>query len=221
MVTYQNILFDLDGTLTDPKVGITKAVQHALAKFDIIEPDLTKLNFFIGPPLEVTFMETYSFSRDKAWEAIGYYREYFKEHGIYENELYAGIPELLEVLKSQGRSLFVATSKPYVFAETILSHFQLDSYFTYVCGSELDGTRSDKSEIIQYTIENYQLNVEDTIMIGDRKHDIHGAHNNNIHSVGVGFGYGTEEEITAARPTIQVKTVQELFQVFSMLEIAR
>ncbi|UNK21256.1 HAD family hydrolase [Paenibacillus sp. N3/727] len=216
---YQNVLFDLDGTLTDPKIGITKSVQYALAKFGIHEPDLTKLEFFIGPPLQNTFMETYSFSSDKAWKAVEYYREYFRDHGIYENKLYGGMLEVLELLRSQGRTLFVATSKPSVFAHMILSHFQMDSFFTFVSGAELDGTRSDKSEIIKHIIDNYRLDPSDTVMIGDRKHDLIGAHNNNVHSIAVSFGYGSEEELMAADPTYLIHTVQELLQSFSMVEV--
>lgn len=219
MDKYLNVLFDLDGTLTDPKVGITKSVQYALSKFNIWEPDLDRLQFFIGPPLQNTFIESYSFTQDEAWEAVGYYREYFKEHGIYENEIYPGIPQLLNLLLSQGRSLFVATSKPRVFAQDILSHFQLDSYFTYVCGSELDGSLSDKTEIIQYIIDHYQLNPENSIMIGDRKHDLIGASHNHMHSIGVGFGYGTAEELKTANATYQVQTVQELLQLFRMIAV--
>lgn len=218
-MNYKNVLFDLDGTLTDPKVGITKSVQYALAKFNIIEPDLSKLEFFIGPPLQHSFMEAYSFTAEQAWDAVTHYREYFKEQGIYENDLYEGIKELLELLKSQGRDLFVATSKPEVFALSILSHFELDSYFTYACGSELDGTRSDKTDIIKFIIDKYHLNPIETVMIGDRKHDLIGAHNNNIHSIAVGFGYGTEEEIRAAEPTYHIHTVKDLLQAFSMIEV--
>lgn len=218
-MNYKNVLFDLDGTLTDPKVGITKSVQYALAKFDIIELDLSKLEFFIGPPLQHSFVEAYSFTSEQAWNAITHYREYFKEQGIYENELYEGIKELLELLKSQGRDLFVATSKPEVFALSILTHFELDSYFTYVCGSELDGTRSDKTEIIKFIIDKYHLNPMETVMIGDRKHDLIGAHNNNIHSIAVGFGYGTEEELRAAEPTHHTPTVKDLLQAFRMIEV--
>ncbi|WP_422660849.1 HAD family hydrolase [Paenibacillus sp. EC2-1] len=218
-MNYKNVLFDLDGTLTDPKVGITKSVQYALAKFNIIEPDLSKLEFFIGPPLQNSFMEAYSFTAEQAWDAVTHYREYFKEQGIYENELYEGIKELLELLKSQGRDLFVATSKPEVFALSILSHFELDSYFTYVCGSELDGTRSDKTEIIKFIVDKYHLNPMETVMVGDRKHDLIGAHNNNIHSIAVGFGYGTEEELIAAEPTYNTQTVKDLLMAFSMIEV--
>lgn len=218
-MNYKNVLFDLDGTLTDPKVGITKSVQYALAKFNIIEPDLSKLEFFIGPPLQNSFMEAYSFTEEQAWDAVTHYREYFKEQGIYENELYEGIKELLELLKSQGRDLFVATSKPEVFALSILSHFELDSYFTHVCGSELDGTRSDKTEIIKFIVDKYHLNPMETVMIGDRKHDLIGAHNNNIHSIAVGFGYGTEEELIAAEPTYHTQTVKDLLMAFSMIEV--
>lgn len=214
MKRYQNVMFDLDGTLTDPKIGITKSIQYALAKFGIIEPDLTKLEFFIGPPLQNTFMEAYSFSSEKAWEAVEYYREYYIVHGIFDNKLYGGMLEVLELLRSQGRTLFVATSKPSVFANKILAHFQIDSFFTYVSGAELDGTRSDKTEIIKYIIDNYELDPSDTLMIGDRKYDLIGAHNNNIDSFAVGFGYGSEEELTAAEPTYHLRTVQELLQSF-------
>lgn len=207
---YSTILFDLDGTLTDPKLGITRSVQYALAKLGIAEDDLDKLEPFIGPPLAGSFKDIYAFSDSKSVQAVEYYREYFREKGMYENEIYAGIRPLLEALVNQGCVLMVATSKPTVFAEKIVSHFEIASYFRAVCGSNLDGTRSDKTEIIEHLIQEYTLEKPATVMIGDRKHDIIGAHNAGIASIGVGYGYGSESELAAIKPTYCVRTVQEL-----------
>jgi phosphoglycolate phosphatase len=213
-MNYTNILFDLDGTLTDPKQGITKSVQYALSKFNINEENLDKLEPFIGPPLAHSFMEMYAFSESDAKTAISYYREYFQDKGIFDNKLYAGMIELLEMLTNQQRILMVATSKPTVFAERILKYFNIDPYFQFTCGSNLDGTRIDKTEIIKHILDEKNLTISNTLMIGDRKHDIIGAHNNGMASIGVGYGYGSEEELINIKPTYYVKTVQELTQIF-------
>lgn len=212
---YQNILFDLDGTLTDPKVGITKSVQYALKKFDIDVEDLDDLLPFIGPPLATSFKEFYSFPQAEAKKAVDYYREYFREQGIFENVVYPGIPELLDQLRKQGCQLMVATSKPTVFSERILDHFELSRFFSYVCGSNLDGSRSEKSDIIEHVIHVKQLIKSDSVMVGDRKYDIIGAHNNQIDSIAALYGYGTEEELRASEPTQYVKTVEELYLAIS------
>ncbi|WP_237690895.1 HAD family hydrolase [Paenibacillus caui] len=215
MMSYTHILFDLDGTLTDPKVGITKAVQYALSQFNIIENDLDKLEPFIGPPLAKSFAEYYSFSEQDAWTAVEHYRVYYRERGMYENEVYNGITELLALLQSQGKVLIVATSKPTLFSKQILEHFDLDQYFTYIHGSEMDGTRSDKSELIAHILETYNLAKEQAIMIGDRKHDMIGARNNNIDTIGVGYGYGSELELRTENPTYYYRTVEELIKAFT------
>ncbi|MET3846511.1 HAD hydrolase-like protein [Paenibacillus sp. OAE614] len=142
---YKHLLFDLDGTVTDPKIGITKSVQYALNKFGIQEDDLDKLEPFIGPPLKNSFMEIYSFSEDQALQGVEYYREYFRERGIFENELYPGMQNVLKQLQDDGFTLYVATSKPKVFADEILKYFEVDHYFEWVVGSHLDGTLSDKT----------------------------------------------------------------------------
>jgi phosphoglycolate phosphatase len=152
MKEYKFILFDLDGTLTDPKVGITKSVQYALSKYDIKVEKLENLEVFIGPPLGESFKEFYSFTDDEARQAIEYYREYFGEKGIFENEVYPQIPILLKELKKKDKVLIVATSKPTVFAKRILEHFNLGNYFDLVAGSNLDGTRTSKAEVIQYIL---------------------------------------------------------------------
>ena len=214
MKKYKIILFDLDGTLSDPKVGITKSVQYALQKMGIIEPDVDKLECFIGPPLQVSFAEHYNFDEVNIQKAVDFYRERFKEKGMFENELYPNIPSLLESLKEQQFILVVATSKPTVFAEKILNYFNIDQYFDFVVGSNLDGTRTSKTEIIQCIIEKYnEYNFDNFIMIGDRKHDIIGASNIGIDSIGVTFGYGSVEELNNSNPTYIVNDVNELKEI--------
>jgi len=211
MNKYKVILFDLDGTLSDPKVGITKSVQYALNKMNIVEGDVDKLECFIGPPLHVSFSEYYNFNEVDTLKAIEFYRERFKEKGMFENELYPNIPLLLKSLREQGFTLVVATSKPTIFAEQIVKYFKLDQFFELIVGSNLDGTRSSKAEIIQYILEKYnEHKLDDFIMIGDRKHDMIGANHTKIDSIGVTYGYGSYEELRQTNPTHIVKSVEEL-----------
>lgn len=211
---YDTILFDLDGTLTNPQEGITKCVQYALYKLGIEEPDLNKLVPFIGPPLAKMFKETYSLSDEQALLAVQYYRERFTAGGMFENLVYPGIAELLASLRDDGRTLVVATSKPTVFSVEILKHFALLPYFTQVVGSNLDGTRVEKSEVIAYAISQLgEADKRKMIMIGDRKHDILGAKDNGIASIAVGYGFGTAAEIRAAKPDYIADTVAALDQL--------
>lgn len=216
MKNYSTILFDLDGTLTDPKVGITKSVQFALAKLGIDEPNLEKLTPFIGPPLDVSFQQFYAFNSSEVEQAVGYYRENFTKSGMYENVIYEGISELLKFLKDKSKQLVVATSKPTVFAEQILNYFDIDRFFDRVVGSNLDGSRSNKAEIVEYAISKYSGTPKsDFIMVGDRKYDIIGANENGIDSIGVMYGYGTQEELAQANATYMVDTVEKLFNLLS------
>lgn len=211
MHKHRVVLFDLDGTLTDPKEGITKSVQYALSKINIWEADLDALEPFIGPPLQVTFKELYGLNDSQIHQAISYYRERFKEKGMFENQVYQGIPQLLEMLRHTGYELAVATSKPTVFATAILEHFKLDQYFTCIVGSNLDGTRSAKGEVIEEALRQMSVvNRENCMMIGDRLHDMVGAAQNNIESIGVTYGYGTFEELEEAGATIIAGSVDEL-----------
>jgi phosphoglycolate phosphatase len=212
------ILFDLDGTLSDPKVGITKSVQYALGKLGIMEANLDKLECFIGPPLQVSFAEFYDFSEEKSQKAIDFYRERFKQKGMYENELYPNIPLLLKSLKEEGFTLIVATSKPTVYSEQILKYFHIDHYFDLVVGSNLDGSRTSKTEIIQYIIEQYKdKRLDNFIMVGDRKHDMIGAKNVGIDSIGVTYGYGSFEEISQSKPTHIVHSVDQLRDILMII----
>ena len=171
---YQNVLFDLDGTLTDPREGITRSIQFALSKMGIEEPDLTQLEHFIGPPLLQAFMEFYAFTEAQAWEAVGYYRERFAVTGLYENQVFEGIAPLLEALNEQGRNLFIATSKPQIYAREIARHFDFGKHFKVIYGSELDGTRTNKVELIKHLMTQEGLDPAHTLMIGDSKHDLNG-----------------------------------------------
>lgn len=211
---YEVILFDLDGTLTDPKLGITKSVQYALAKFNIHEPDLSKLIPFIGPPLVESFQEFYSLSEKQAVAGVGYYREYFTKAGMFENAVYPGIKDMLALLARQGKRLIIATSKPTVYSKQIIEHFGLAQFFKLVIGSNLDGSRIQKGEIIAFILaELANVKRKNIVMVGDRKHDIVGAQKNDIEVIAVRYGYGTAAELQTAKPTYTVSTVNELTEI--------
>ena len=210
---YHYILFDLDGTLTDPKPGITGCVQYALRKFGIEEPDPDKLEPFIGPPLLDSFQEFYGFDEEKGQQAVVYYRERFSVIGLFENEVYPGIEQMLARLQAAGCHLAVASSKPEVFVRRILKHFGLLSYFEVIVGSELDGRRSLKEEVVAEALRQLLCGVEsseDTVMVGDRKYDIQGAKVHHIAAVGVAYGYAAEGELEAAGADRIADTVEDL-----------
>ncbi len=207
---YKYILFDLDGTLTDSAEGVTRSVHYALSKFGIQTPP-EKLKLFVGPPLQKSFEKVYGFNESQSRRAIDYYREYYREKGIYENKLYPSIPEMLRTLKKEGKKLYVATSKPTVFADKVLRHFAIDSYFISIVGSNLDGTREEKSAVISYLFANNgELEKTKTVMVGDRKHDIRGAKGCGLDSIAVTYGYGSAEELQEAGPDYLVHSVREL-----------
>ena len=211
---YQNVLFDLDGTLTDPREGITRSIQYGLSKMGIDEPDLSKLEHFIGPPLLQAFMATYGFDEARAWEAMGFYRERFAVTGLYENHVFDGVTPLLEELVGQGRQLFIATSKPQVYAREIARHFDFARHFKVIYGSELDGTRTHKVELIRHLLTEQGLDPAQTLMIGDRKHDLIGARENGLDAAAVGYGFGSFEELSALAPTYHFQTLAQLHQAF-------
>lgn len=210
----QYLLFDLDGTLTDPKVGITTCVQYALASFGIEEPDLDKLDPFIGPPLKDSFMNFYDMSEEQAQAAVDKYRERFRDTGIFENRLYDGVPKMLRALNDKGMVLAVASSKPTVFVERILEHFRIARYFKVVVGSELDGTRVNKEEVVEEALKRLfgdrPVEKDKVYMIGDRRFDTEGAKAQGIESVGVTYGYGSMEELKEAKTDYIVCSVEEL-----------
>ncbi|MFR7476825.1 HAD family hydrolase [Frisingicoccus sp.] len=213
------ILFDLDGTLTDPGVGITNSVMYALEKYGIIVSDRSELYKFIGPPLMQSFENYYGFDKNEAERAVALYREYFRDRGIFENQVYDGIKHLLGTLKSQGKVVGLATSKPEVYAKQILEHFELDGDFDFISGSMMSGERTDKGEVIAWAVrllgEKQKYTAEEMVMIGDREHDVNGARKNRITSIGVLYGYGSREELTEAGADAVVSSVGELAEMLT------
>lgn len=212
MIKY--IFIDLDGTITDSQEGITKSIQYALRKMGINIEDLNSLRRHIGPPLRDSFMEYYNFDKDKLEEVVKYYREYYVEKGIFENEVYAGMKEMFEKLSSTGKKLIVATSKPEVFAKRIMEHFDLAKYFTEICGSSMDGSREKKGDVIRYALEkNHITELEQVVMVGDRFHDIVGAKENELDSIGVLYGFGNRKELEEAGAGQIAETVKDLEEI--------
>ena len=216
---YKYILFDLDGTLTDPGIGITNSVMYALRKFGIEVEDRTSLYKFIGPPLLDSFQNYYGFTKEQSEEGIKYYREYFKPYGLYENEVYSGIEELLKSLKGIGKTIVVATSKPEEFAVEILKHFHLIEYFDFVGGASMDEKRVRKADVIAYALDKCSVvDLQSVVMIGDREHDINGAKQIGIDSIGVLYGYGNYEELKQAGADYIVSTPEEIMIVINEKE---
>lgn len=210
---FKNILFDLDGTLTDPKVGITTCIAYALNSFGITVESLDDLEHFIGPPLKEQFMESYGFDDRQAEQAVGKYRERFAVKGMYENEVYDGIEELLQALKAEGKVLGVASSKPEVFVNEILKHFHLDGYFDCIAGADMEGKRTEKEAVVADALQRLGITENEkpkTVMIGDRKYDVLGAKAHGLASIGVVFGYGGYEELQHAGADQIAMTVAEL-----------
>ena len=211
------VLFDLDGTLTDPGIGITNSVMYALKTFGIDVEDRSRLYKFIGPPLSQSFERFYGFSPEDARAAVEAYRVYFSDKGIFENTVFEGIEALLKTLKSQNKVLALATSKPEVYALRILEHFHLAEYFDLVCGSLLGGERTDKGEVIAWAMHRMtaEQGIEhpeaSAVMVGDREHDMIGAKRNHIPAIGVLFGYGSREELSEAGAWELAETVDDLY----------
>lgn len=210
---YHYLLFDLDGTLTNPKEGITRCVQYALRHFGIEEPDLDKLEPFIGPPLIDSFMEYYGLTREQALEGVEKYRERFKDKGIFENEVLEGIPGMLETLREQGACLAVASSKPEEYVTRILEKFDLARYFHQVVGASMDESRSAKEDVIREALRRLGVGEREkprVLMIGDRKHDAQGAKACGIDCLGVYIGFAAPGELEQAKATYIVHSVEEM-----------
>lgn len=212
----KTVLFDLDGTLTDPEEGIVNSIVYALGFLGIKETDRASLRRFIGPPLKRAFMGEYGMSDSEAAFALQKYREYFSERGIFENRLYDGIGSFLAALKEEGKTVALATSKPTVFAEKILSHFGLSRYFDRTAGSELDGTRSDKAEVISHALGLLgNPDRRGAVMVGDRLHDVEGAKKEGLYSIGVLYGFGSRAELTGAGADALAESVDELLSLLT------
>lgn len=213
-IVFDYYLFDLDGTLTDPAKGITNSFIHALKYFGIEIPSYEKLCTFIGPPLIQTFQNEFGFDNEKATEGVKKYREYFAEKGLFENSVYPEIENVLNQLKEKGKHLLVATSKPEEYSKKILEHFNLSKYFDFICGSNMDESRSKKEEVIAYALN--KINCHDKskfLMIGDREYDIKGSKINGIKSCGVLYGYGNLEELKNAGADYICETVLDILKI--------
>lgn len=212
----KNILIDLDGTLTDPKVGITTSARYGLEKIGHPISDEINIDWIIGPPLKASLAKILNVEADHvlAEQALMGYRERFAVKGLYENHVFEGVAETLAELKRRGYRLFVATAKPTVYAKQILEHFDLAQYFTDIYGSELNGERTNKAELIQYILAQQQLQADQCMMVGDREHDIFGARQNGIDTIAVNYGYGSQEELALAQPKYQIDRFNQLLDYF-------
>lgn len=214
MKNYDVVLFDLDGTLTDSAAGIIKSVAYALDKWGIQDYDYDQLLEFVGPPLHDSFVKYFGLSQAESYEIVDMYREYYKAKGIFENIVYTGIPALLADLQAAGKTILLSTSKPEIFARQILKYYDLDKYFTYIAGANLDGTRVKKAEVVAYALESAAItNVENAVLVGDREYDIFGARENGMDSIAVTYGYGSPEELATAKPDFTVDNVGEIAQI--------
>lgn len=211
---YKYILFDLDGTVTNPEEGITKSFAYALEHMGIHVENRTELRKVIGPPLLVSFDEFYHFTKEQALVATAKYRERYSDVGWAENEVYDGVEEMLKTLSGAGVKLILATSKPERYAVKIMEHFGLSQYFTMLCGADDYATnRSTKEEVVRYALEqNGITDIGEVIMVGDRKYDVVGAAAVGIKTIGVLYGFGDEKELSEAGAIHLVKTPQELTQ---------
>lgn len=193
------VFFDLDGTLTDPAPGITQSIQHALRLLDAPVPEQQELYWCIGPSLRQSFTTLLKGDAGKAEQALTFYRERFSTVGLFENKVYPGIPDMLEALRTAGFTLYVATSKPQVYAERIMQHFGLASGMRRVFGPDLNGRRTEKAELLQQALEEEHLDRSECWMIGDRLFDIAGARACGLRNIGVLYGYGGREELVQAQ----------------------
>ena len=210
---FKNILFDLDGTLTDSFEGIANSALYALHEMGVTKYNKSNLNFFIGPPLYDSFGMIFDGDKQKVDRAITLYREYFADRGWKENSVYDGVPQMLQRLVDCGKTLLVATSKPELFARRIVEHFDLNKYFTFVAGASMDDSRTKKAKVIEYAIANTGIDKADTIMIGDRNHDILGAKQCGLKSMGVLYGYGDRQEHTDAGADYIAETPQDVVRI--------
>ena len=208
-----NFLFDLDGTLTDPSLGITKSVAYALRSYKIEVKNLSTLNTFIGPPLTDSFIKYYGFSKEEAVKAMWKYREYFSEKGLFENTLYPHVEEMLISLKEKGKKLLIATSKPEIYTIEILKHFGIYKYFDFVAGNTLEEDRATKEAVIAYAIKETGIDPKKSVMIGDRKFDIVAGKGFGMKTVGAKFGFPEEDELEKAGADYIADTPEEMKKI--------
>tara|TARA_R110001592_G_scaffold125325_5_gene335242 strand:- start:871 stop:1515 length:645 start_codon:yes stop_codon:yes gene_type:complete len=214
MNNIKNILFDLDGTIINPKKGIFNSIKYSLSQLKLPVPSDKELEKFIGPPLIDSYAKYFNLSSEEAIKAVNFYRDFYSDKGVHQNLLYNSIKETLNYLSNKNYRLFVATSKPTVFAKAIITHYNLSSLFTDIVGANLDNTRKDKTDIIDFTLESNNLNASESVMIGDTIYDIIGAKNNNLISIGVTYGFGSKLELEREKANYIIDDVKELANYF-------
>ncbi|MCR4952399.1 MAG: HAD family hydrolase [Solobacterium sp.] len=210
MHTYDAVLFDLDGTISDSAPGITRSVAHAFERLGMEVPPMESLRVFIGPPLSKTFPE-FGVPEERVRDAIAFYRELYLTEGLFENEVYEGFEELLQKLKADGLKLYVATSKPEPLARTIIDHFGLTHYFDEIAGASMDASRETKDAVIRYLLEKIGENQK-AVMVGDTFYDVEGANIHHLPCIGVSWGFGTKEDMLKAGAVTVVDTMEELYR---------
>jgi phosphoglycolate phosphatase len=211
---YKHIFFDLDGTVTDPSEGIRNSYNHALKKLSLDRPSEKKFRSFIGPPLHSVFEDEYGLTGESNSQAIAYYREYFAERGLFENDVYPGLEKVLDELVGNGGYAYIVTTKPKVYATQIIEHFGLRPFFRRIFGSNLDGSMSDKTDLIRYAVKNVGIRDKNALaMVGDRHLDITGAVNNDVDGVGVTYGFGSEKELRGAGAVHIAHTPEDLADI--------
>ena len=197
-MNYKTAIFDLDGTITDSGPGIMNAIRYAVKKRGLPDVPEEVLRSFIGPPLKEQFRSVFGLSDDEGTIMVATYREYYGEKGIFENRVYDGVPEVFQKLQEAGVRILMATSKPEKYAKQIAEHFGFDKYFDFIGGACMDGRRTDKHDVIEYVIDSCKVCRENTVMIGDRRHDMIGASKAGIRSIGALYGYGSRDELEKA-----------------------
>lgn len=220
MMHIHNILFDLDGTLSDPAEGIVNAIMHALDQLGIEEKSPAELTSFIGPPIVGSFRQRYRMNLEEANKAVAIYRKYYGSKGKFENQLYPGIPDLLHDMTGRGLKLYVATAKPEGFAREILEHFGIMGHFSGMVGATLDHSRSEKEDIIRLLLQHYRLEPARCLMVGDRMYDLEGARACGMKAIGVSYGHGSQRELELAAPLALARDVRELGQVLTQFTSA-
>lgn len=207
------VLFDLDGTLTDSQDGILNSIEYMLDFYGIRAESRDCLRPWLGPPLKESLMKYYGFSEEKALEGVDKYREYFDRKGIFENRVYPGVIPLLKTLTGGGHQLYLATSKPETAARKIMEHFGLAPYFTYIGGATLDDSRVRKADVIRYVVDTCGIaELSQTVMVGDREHDVYGARENGLETIGVLYGYGTQKELVQAEAAYLAEKTEDILK---------
>lgn len=218
---YQYILFDLDGTITESAPGILNSVRYALKKMGFSIRDEEELLQFIGPPLVDSMKKYYGMNEEQAEQAVVFYREYFSQKGMFENSVYEGIEESLKILSESGKKLAIATSKPEVYSVRIVEHFGLADKFEKICGASMDKSRNEKAGVIRYTLEMLGIPDEEkasVLMVGDRRHDIIGAKQNGLDSMGVLYGYGNRNELEEAGADYIAESAMDVAKIILQLD---